>query len=137
MGKRKKPFKTKIPLSKPISQNPKYLHFSQEVNTIVQLSQHREARLTTLGKLIFFSTKTGDAWILDTDKGLAKCLSRDGEKQAFTINETSQDHAIVWDSEYRIKGSLFTVLEYSGSVCSILGYPIRQIEEAIEQMGLR
>jgi hypothetical protein len=137
MGKRKKPSKTKIPLSKPASQNPKYPHLSQEINTIVQLSQHREARLITLGKLIFFSTKTGDAWILDTDKGLAKCLSRDGEKQAFTINETSPDIAIVWDSEYRIKGSLFTVLEYSGSICSILGYPTRQIEEAIQQMGLR
>ncbi len=135
MGKRKNPSKTKNPQTKPIGQISKHPHLCQEVNTIVQLSRHRESRLTVLGKLVFFSTKTGDAWILDAEKWLAKCLSRDGEKLPFTINEFP-DHAIEWDSEYRIKGSLFVVLEYSGSVCSILGYPTRQIEEAIQQMGL-
>jgi hypothetical protein len=134
MGKRKNQARTKTPVSKPSGQNLKYPHLHQEVNTIVQLSQHREARLTTLGKLILFSTKTGDAWILDSDRGLAKCLSRDGEKQSVILTETSSDHAIDWDAEYRIKGSLFTVLEFSGSVSSILGYPTRQIEEAIQQM---
>lgn len=136
MGKRKNPARTKIPLSKPTGQNSKYPHLHQEVNTIIQLSQHREARLTALGKLILFSTGTGDAWILDADKGLAKCLSRDGEKQPVRLSDTSSDHAVDWDAEYRIKGSLFTVLEFSGSVSSILGYPTRQIEEAIQQMAL-
>ena len=136
MGKRKKRSGTKKPQSKPISQNPKSPSLSQEINTIIQLSHQREARLLSLGKLIFFSTETGDAWILDPDKGLARCLSRDGEKQPVTINETSPGHGIEWDSEYRIKGSMFTVLEYSGSACSILGYPTRQIEEAIRQQGV-
>ncbi len=136
MGKRKNPARTKTPLSKPTGQNSKHPHLHQEVNTIIQLSQRREARLTTLGKLIFFSTKTGDAWILDADRGLAKCLSRDGEKQPVPFTEAAADHPIGWDAEYRIKGSLFTVLEFSGSVSSILGYPTRQIEEATQQMGL-
>lgn len=133
MGKRKKPSRAKKPQPKPLSQNPKHPSLSQEINTIVQMSHQREKRLLTRGRLVFFSTETGDAWILDPDKGLARCLSRDGEKQPVAINETSP--GIEWDSEYRIKGSLFTVLEYSGSVCSILGYPTRQIEEAIQQMG--
>lgn len=136
MGKRKKRSRIKKPQSKPLSQNPKSPSLSQEINTIIQLSHQREARLLTLGRLIFFSTETGDAWILDPDKGLARCLSRDGEKQPVTINETSPGHGIEWDSEYRIKGSMFTVLEYSGSACSILGYPTRQIEEAIRQQGV-
>ena len=136
MGKRKKRSRTNKPQSKPISQKPKHPSLSQEINTIVQFSHQRESRLLTPGRLIFFSTATGDAWILDPDEGRARCLSLDGEKQPFTINETSAEQGIDWDSEYRIKGSLFTVLEYSGSVRTILGYPTRQIEEAIRQRGV-
>jgi hypothetical protein len=135
MGKRKKRSGIKKPQSKPVSQNPKPPSLSQEINTIIQLSRQREARLLTLGKLIFFSTETGDAWILDPDEGRARCLSIDGEKHPIPIIEASPGSGIDWDSEYRIKGSLFTVLEYSGSVRTILGYPTRQIEEAIRQQG--
>jgi hypothetical protein len=136
MGKRKKRSGIKKPQLKPISQNPKSPSLSQEINTIIQLSYQREARLLTLGKLIFFSTETGDAWILDPDQGRARCLSLDGEKQSVTIQEVSAGLGIDWDSEYRIKGSLFTVLEYSGPVRTILGYPTRKIEEAIRQRGV-
>lgn len=136
MGKRKKRSRTKKPQSKPVIQNPKQPFLSQDINTIIQLSHQREARLLKLGRLVFFSTETGDAWILDPDHGRAKCLSLDGDKQPFTIKETSADFGIDWDAEYRIKGSLFTVLEYSGSVRTILGYPTRSIEEAIRQQGV-
>ena len=136
MGKRKKRSKIKKPQSKPISQKPKRPSLSQEINTIIQMSHQREARLLTLGRLIFFSTETGDAWILDPDQGRARCLSLDGEKQPVTINENAVDSIFDWDSEYRIKGSLFTVLEYSGPVRTVLGYPTRHIEEAIRQRGV-
>jgi hypothetical protein len=136
MGKRKKRSKAKKPQSKPISQNPKSPSLSQDINTIIQFSHQREARLLTLGRLIFFSTVTGDAWILDPDEGRARCLSLDGEKQPVTIHEVSTGIGIDWDSEYRIKGSFFTVLEYSGPVRTILGYPTRKLEEAIRQRGV-
>jgi len=136
MGKRKKPSRTKTPPLKPVSPNLKHPSISQEINTIIQLSHHREKRLSTLGRLVFFSTETGDAWILDPDQGRARCLSLDGEKKPVTINDTSAGFGIDWDSEYRIKGSLFTVLEYSGPVRTILGYPTHQIEEAIRQRGV-
>lgn len=136
MGKRKKRSRTKKSQSRPVIQNPKQPFLSQDINTIIQLSHQREARLLKLGRLVFFSTETGDAWILDPDQGRAKCLSLDGDKQPVTIKETSADFGIDWDAEYRIKGSLFTVLEYSGSVRTILGYPTRSIEEAIRQQGV-
>lgn len=136
MGKRKKKSRTNKPQSTPLVQHPKHPSLSQEINTIIQMSHQREKRLLTLGKLVFFSTETGDAWILDPDQGRAKCLSLDGEKQPFTIRETSAEFGIDWDSEYRIKGSLFTAMEYSGPVRTILGYPTRQIEDAIRQRGV-
>ncbi|MFH0997932.1 MAG: hypothetical protein V1844_20890 [Pseudomonadota bacterium] len=136
MGKRKKRSKAQKPQSKPISQNSKHPSLSQEINTIIQLSHQREARLLTLGRLIFFSTETGDAWILDPDEARARCLSLDGEKQPIAIHEATAGLGFDWDSEYQIKGSLFTVLEYSGPVRTILGYPTRKIEEAIRQRGV-
>ncbi len=133
MGKRKKQHRTKKPLTKPLSQKPKLPSPNQEINAILQLSHYRQARLLTLGRLIFFSTETGDAWILDPDGGRARCLSLDGEKQTVSIHETPAGFSLDWDSEFRIKGRLFTALEYSGPVRTILGYPTRQIEEAILQ----
>lgn len=144
MEKRNKPSRTRKPQPKPLSHqdslSPKPPSLNQAgislANTIIQLSHKREAQLLTLGKLIFFSTKTGDAWILDPDEGQARCLSLDGEKLPFTVNESSADFGIDWDSEYRIKGRLFTVLEYSGPVRTILGYPTHHIEEAIRLQGV-
>lgn len=136
MGKRKKKAGATKPLPKPVSQSLKHPTIHQEINTIIQSSLHREKRLMTLGRLIFFSTETGDAWILDPDEGRARCLSLDGEKQPFPIKEGASGAGIEWDSEFRIKGSLFTVLEYSGPVRTILGYPTHQIEEAIRQRGV-
>lgn len=42
----------------------------------------------TLGPLLFFSTETGDAWVLDPADHLALCLARDGEPLPANIIET-------------------------------------------------
>lgn len=144
MGTRNKLSRTRKPQPKPISRQKPLSSRPPSLNqagisladNIIKLSHKREAQLLTLGKLIFFSTETGDAWILDPDEGQARCLSLDGEKLPFTVNKTSAGFGIDWDSEYRIKGRLFTVLEYSGPVRTILGYPTHKIEEAIRLQGV-
>jgi hypothetical protein len=50
-----------------------------EVKYIVRRAAERDAWVVTLGPLVFFSTETGDAWMLDPADGLALCLARDGE----------------------------------------------------------
>ncbi len=134
MRKRKKKSGAASPHTASRCKAAKNVCIQQEVNTIVQLALGREARIITLGKLLFFSTETGDAWLLDPADGLSLCLVRDGEKQPVVITETPSSFGIEWNSGYRIKGNIFMVMEHSGQMHSIMGYPIREIETAILQI---
>ncbi len=80
-----------------------------------------------LGSLIFFSTETGDAWVLDCEDELALCLAKDGEEQSFTIIDTPAQFSIDWNSNYYIDGEKFIIIEPSGKIRTIIGYPIMQI----------
>ena len=49
-------------------------------NYIINRAQNYDSRVVSLGSFIFFSTETGDAWMLDYKEGVALCLVKDGEK---------------------------------------------------------
>ncbi len=84
----------------PTSQTERWLLRREEVSVsgeadrIVRLAQASDARVVTLGALVFFSTETGDAWMLDAEDGSALCLARDRERQPFAIAETSTRFAV-------------------------------------------
>jgi hypothetical protein len=101
-----------------------------EANLIIKRAQNYDSRIVTLGSLIFFSTDTGDAWILDPEDRLALCLARDGEKQSFHISETPTSFVIEWNADYRIESGTFIVVERSGRIRTILGYPVAEILQA-------
>ena len=94
----------------------------------VRYIQHRAAdydgRIVTIGQLVLFSTKTGDAWLLDRTDFLAVRLARNGEAEPIQIVETATTFAIEWKGSYRINGPTFV---YSDQVTSraitTLGYP--------------
>jgi hypothetical protein len=54
------------------------INIQREVEYIVRRAAERNARVVTLGPFVFFSTETGDAWLLDPSDHLALCLARDG-----------------------------------------------------------
>jgi hypothetical protein len=85
---------------------------------------------------IFFSTETGDAWMLDYKNGLALCLARVGEKQPFRIVETPEKFAIEWNVNYQIEGDKFVVIQKSGQVRTILGYPTEEILKTIQRVSI-
>ena len=72
--------------------------------------------------------------MLDPADGLALCLARSGDPQPFTITETSTTIGIEWNANYRIEGAVFSVVERSGQVKSILGYPTREIVQAARRV---
>lgn len=109
---------------------PEEISITSEVNYIIQRAQNHDARLVGLGSLILFSTETGDAWILDPEDNSALCLARNGEKQTFTIFDTSTNFGVEWNASYRIEGDLFIVGEQSGQIMTIVGYPTREIMQA-------
>jgi len=103
------------------------INIQQETKYIINCALQSDARLVKLDSLLFFSTETCDAWLLDTDDNLALCLLKDSEEQAYVINETPRNYSIEWEASYQIKGNAFNVSKKSGQVRTIVGYPTKEI----------
>ena len=106
---------------------------NREADYIIKKAQVYDSRVVRLGGLLFFSTQTGDAWILDIEESLALCLARDGERQSFSILETPNNVQIVWEAQYIIDGERFVVTTTDDRVRTIVGYPTREIENSIKK----
>ena len=95
---------------------------NREADYIIKRAQLYESRVVLINGLIFFSTQTGDAWILDPEDHLAICLARDGERQAFSILETPMKFQVAWEAQYEINGDAFILVMKDGGIRTILGY---------------
>ena len=107
----------------------------REVDYIVARAAELDARVVTLGHLVFFSTQTGDAWLLDPEDHLALCLARNGSRLPVQIVETATRFAIEWPASYSFDGDAFIVTDGSGG-CAILGYPTADLRAA-ERRAIR
>ena len=84
----------------------------------------------TVGPLVFFSTETGDAWMLDPSDQLAARLARDGDPEPIEFQETDTDFAIGWKGNYHIEGRAFLYADrQAGRIITILGYPTAKIAQ--------
>ncbi len=83
----------------------------REVDYIVERAARCDPRFVTLGQLLFFSTDTGDAWMLDPEDHLALCLAKAGSRVAVQIVETVTRYAIEWTASYRFEGDAFVVTD--------------------------
>jgi hypothetical protein len=136
MAKHKKLKKSKTPRPKKKKLNREQISILGETNYIISRAQHYDSRVVSLGSLIFFSTETGDSWMLDYNQGLALCLAKDGEKQPFRIVETSDKFTIEWNATYQIEGDKFFVISNSGQAKTIIGYPTEEILNAIQRITI-
>jgi hypothetical protein len=108
----------------------KSFRLADEVRYIQRRAADYDSRIVTIGQLILFSTKTGDAWLLDPADRLAARLARDGESEPIHIEETDTTFAIGWKGHYRIEGPAFVYTDHdSGRETTILGYPIDQLDK--------
>ena len=104
------------------------LDIPREVDYIVNRAAKLEARCVAAGSLVFFSTETGDAWMLDLEDQYAMCLARDGERQPIHIFDIDGRMAVEWDRDFLIEGNcLKTVERKTGRITAIEGYPIEDI----------
>ena len=99
----------------------------KEAKYILERAQHHDARVVAIGPLVFFSTETGDAWVLDPEDKLALCLSRDGKEQEYTIEETATNFGVGWKARYQIENGKFIVYYDTGEKRTIIGYPVEKI----------
>lgn len=107
---------------------------TREAQYMTECAARREARVVTLGPLLLFSTEFGDAWLLDPAESFARCLAEGGEVSPSGIRETAETFAIEWNWTYAIDGDAMVFTDGSGSQRAVLGYPVRAIEQAADQM---
>ena len=105
----------------------------REVDYIVRRAAELESRVVTLGHLLFFSTDTGDAWMLDPEDHLALCLCKAGSRIAVQIVEAATRYTIEWTASYRFEDDAFIVVDGSG-VRVIHGYPVRDLVRAMRRV---
>ena len=77
----------------------KQFRLAQEFKNIQRRAAQYDARFVTVGPLVFFSTQTGDAWMLDPSDHLAARLARDGDPEPIDFQETDTNFAIGWKTE--------------------------------------
>ncbi len=110
----------------------KSFRLADEVRYIQRRAADYDSRIVTIGQLILFSTKTGDAWLLDPGDQLAARLAREGESEPIRIEETDTTFAIGWKGRYHIEGLAFVYSdEDTGRVATILGYPTDKLTQAV------
>jgi hypothetical protein len=108
------------------------LHLAKEVRTIQHRAAEQDGRIVSIGPLVFFSTDTGDAWMLEPADHLAVRLARAGDPLPVLIEETDQRFAIGWQGRYHFDGDMFVYEDNeSGRLTAIRGYPVKQIQRVI------
>ena len=100
------------------------IRIREEVDHIVRLAAECNVGVVRLEPLVFFSTRTGDAWLLEPDDGLALPLARDRDPLPVRIFETDERYEIEWTHDYSVAGEMFQVVDRAtGKGTRIAGYP--------------
>ena len=110
-------------------------HLAEEVRSIQQRAAEHDGRMVSIGPLVLFSTKTGDAWILDPVDQLAARLASNGDPLPLYIEETNTNYAIGWQGRYRIDADAFVYEDNeSRRLIAIRGYPIQLLLRVIAEV---
>src|SRR5262249_15718437 len=105
----------------------KDLRLADEVRHIQKCAARHDRRIVTLGQLIFFSTETGDAWLLDWEDGLAAPLARDGDPKPIHIGETDPNLSPFYS---------IAQIEYCRNFIFKRNFPIHKLFERSCELGL-
>ena len=110
------------------------LHLAKEVRSIQRRAAEHDGRIVTIGPLVFFSTDTGDAWMLEPADQLAARLAAGGDPLPVHIEETETSYAIGWQGRYRIEGQMFIFEDTDlHRLAAIQGYPVQRLLRAIDE----
>lgn len=105
---------------------------------IARLRDHAAARQSTfrlIGALAFFSTASGNGWLLELTEQDAVPVARGGAPLAVTVNETEETFEIGWTHRFAVKGLLLVTTAYlDNAVASHQDCPVREIREAMEHL---
>jgi hypothetical protein len=123
--------KTRHPLGAQ-RQTRESLHLAKEVRTIQHRAAEHDGRIVSIGPLVFFSTDTGDAWMLEPADHRAAKLAVGGDPLPVLVEETEDQFAVGWQGRFHFDGDTFVYEDNeSGRLGAIRGYPVKQLQRAI------
>ena len=110
------------------------LHLAKEIGSIQRRAAEHDGRIVGIGPLVFFSTDTGDAWILEPADALACRLAVSGDPLEIFFEETETSYAIGWQGHFRIDGGTFTYEDRATHRrIAIAGYPVQLLQRVISE----
>ena len=119
-------------------QSRQSLHLAKEVRSIQHRAAEHEGRIVSIGPLVFFSTDTGDAWMLEPAEQLAARLAVGGDPLSVHIEETETNYTIGWQGSYRLDDDTFVYEDnQSRRLNTIRGYPVKQLLRVISEADRR
>lgn len=62
--------------------NREQISISREAEYIISRAKEYDSRVVSSGPLVFFSSETGDAWMIDPEDHFALCLAQGGKTQS-------------------------------------------------------
>ena len=108
------------------------LHLAKEIRSIQHRAAEHNGRIVSIGSLLFFSTNTGDAWMLEPTDRLAIRLTVGRDPLPVDIEETGTSFAIGWQGRYQFDGDTFVYEDnQSRRLIAIRGYPVKQLLRVI------
>jgi hypothetical protein len=105
----------------------------REVEYVVARAAQFDSRLVTLVGLVFFSTASGDAWMLDPEDSLALQLAEAAQPLPYKLVETANRFAVEWTASYRLEGEAFVTTDGAGQRV-IFGYPVHELALANQRI---
>ena len=109
------------------------LDFRKEIAYIIARARNGESRAVLLGPLLFFSTSTRDAWMLDLEDHFAAELAREGVEQPVPLVETARGYQMNWPLGFKFEGDKFITIDKTGLVTTYHGLDIRGFRDLIRQ----
>ena len=117
---------------------PQKISVTDEVAKLQAAAANQEVVLKTIGVFIFFSTKEGDAWMLELSEMDAVRVAKGGEKVDVEINESDETIEVNWSHQFSLKNKVFTTTAYADkAVESYKNYPSATINAAIKKLRSR
>ncbi|MDD5759602.1 MAG: SEC-C domain-containing protein [Desulfobulbaceae bacterium] len=117
---------------------PQKVSINDEVGKLQVLATNHEESMKVIGVFIFFSTKEGDAWLLELSEMDAVCVAKAGEKMAVEINESAETIEVNWSHQFVIKEKVFTTTAYlDKTVTTYNNYPTASISATVKKLQSR
>ncbi|MGD1073055.1 MAG: DUF6152 family protein [Bryobacteraceae bacterium] len=108
----------------------KDFRLAEEITYIQRRAAKHDGQFLAIGPLVFFSTDTGDAWLLRPAEHYAAQLAKNGAPVPLKFEENDNGFNVEWKGTYQINGAAFLYLDKgTGQVNTFFGYPAARIAQ--------